>query len=379
MKQKLLLIPVLFLVLFSCSSSEESSEDTTSVSNKWELQILDSIQVDYLGSVSGGEFLNGKGVISDFKTNTLVEFDATGKILHQHTYPTEGPDKVYYPSQLRYNKEGKLYAASFISWLYEFNPDLSLQKEIKLSFLSESKDGGGFLRNLALWNDSIIAWYPGRDGANPYDPFFFRDHHLLEKINPATGDSKPIIRIPENSRYASDKYYERPWVQFGVSGDFLYLTLSNEPKVHTYDMAQGGKFVNTVNFKPSKFQDNGEHSDKYQYISGSKMLDGDIQQFFATPQASIVIYTEGIGEDTYMQNDLKNPDNFKKHYLFQRKILKLIKQDSTLSNEIDLPYRIGRILNIESVDKPFYALRNDEYLGEEQDYLTFYKLRLVQK
>jgi hypothetical protein len=378
MSKKYILFSFLLGLLFACGEKNESSVEQET-SNEWELVILDSIQVDYLGSVSGGEFLNGKGVISDFKSNTRVEFDDTGKILYQKTYPIEGPDKVYYPSQLRYNKEGVLYAASFISWLYEFNPDLSLKKEIKLSFLSESKDGGGFLRNLAIWKNFIIAWYPGRDGANPYGPFFFRDHYLLEKINPATGDSEPIIRIPENSRYASDKYFERPWVQFGVTGDYLFLTLSNEPKVHTYDMSQGGKFINTVDFKPSKFLDNGEHSEKYQYINGSKMRDGEIRQFFSTPEGNIVLFSEGINEEIFAENELNTRENFRKQDDFQKLFIKIVQRDSTLSNEIEITQRIGRILNIESVSKPFYALRNDEYLGEEQDYITFYKLQLVKK
>jgi hypothetical protein len=44
-----------------------------------------------------------------------------------------------------------------------------------------------------------------------------------------------------------------------------------------------------------------------------------------------------------------------------------------------VPSKIKLILNIESVDKSFYALRDDDFLGEEQDYITFYKLQLVKK
>jgi hypothetical protein len=378
MKKQLLISAALSVILFACEKQDKSSLEKES-SNEWELVILDSIQVDYLGRADGGEFRNGKGVIFNFQENKLIEFDQTGKILHEVAYPKDGPGKVYYPTQLRYNENGQLFAASFISWLYELNPDLSLAKEIKLSFLSEAKDGGGLNRNLDFWEDFLIAWYPGRDGANPFDPFFFRDHFLLEKISPSTGNSEPIIRIPNNSRYASDKYYERPRLQFGITGEILYLTLSNESKVHSYDMAQGGKFINTIDFKPSKFLDNGEHSEKYQYISGSKMLDGKIRQLFTTEKGTIVIFTEGIDEDIFTQNELKLPENFPKYKDFQNQILKIIFPNSSLSNEIIVPYRIGRIMNIEQLDQPFFALRDDEFLGEEQDYITFYKLQLILK
>jgi hypothetical protein len=377
MKIRILVVLFLFFLLQACSSNKES--DLESFSNEWELVILDSIQVDYLGTVDGGDFRNGKGVFFNFQENKLIEFDSTGKISYEMTCPKDGPGKVEYPTQLRYTAEGRLFAASFMGWLYELNSDLSLKQEIKLPFPSQAMDGGGLLRNLEYWNDSLISYYPGRDGANPYDPHFFRDHFLLEKIDPRTGGSEPIIKTPNTSRYSSDKYFERPWVQFGISGNMLHLALSNEPMVHTYDLSHGGEYLKTVYFQPYKFLDNGEHQEKYQYISGTRMLDGHIRQLFVTKKGVAVFYTEGIDEDVFLKNELNIPKNFPKYKDFQKQILKIIFQDSILSNEINVPYSIGRIMNIEELDKPFYALRDDDYLGEEQDYITFYKLKLVKK
>ena len=373
-------LPVLLISsFFACSSSENTDKETAESSNEWELQILDSIQVDYLGTVDGGDFRNGIGVIFNLKQNKLIKFDDSGKILYEESYPKEGPGKVQYPTQIKILQEGDILAASFMGWLYEINPDLSFKREIKLEFPTEAKDGGGLLKNLDVWSGKIISYYPGRDGANPYGPHFFRDHYLLEKIDAATETSEPIIRIPKSSRYSTDKYYERPFLQFVVLENYLYLALENEPLVHVYDLSQNNEYLHTYNFEPTKFLDNGEHSKPYEYISFSRMRDASIQQFFPTKQGIFLLYTEGISEEIYAQYELKKPENFPQHKDHQRQIIKIINPDSTLSNEINLSYRIGRILNIESLSKPFYALRNDEYLGEEQDYLTFYKLQLVQK
>ncbi|WP_425636074.1 hypothetical protein ACPUEN_11805 [Algoriphagus yeomjeoni] len=379
MKKNYLLFSCSILLAFACSTQKNDSENQSTTSNEWELQIVDSIQVDYLGTVDGGDFKNNEGVIFNFKENKLIKFDDSGKILHEQSYPKEGPGKVQYPTQIKIREEGDILAASFIGWLYEINPDLSFKKEIKLEFPTEAKDGGGLLKNLDVWNGKIISYYPGRDGANPYGPHFFRDHYLLEKIDADKETSEPIIRIPNTSRYSTDKYYERPFLQFVVLENYLYLALENEPLVHVYDLSQNNEYLHTYNFEPTKFLDNGEHSKPYEYISFSKMRDASIQQFFPTEQGIFVLYTEGISEEIYAQYELKKPENFPQHKDHQRQIIKIINPDSTLSNEIDLSYRIGRILNIESLSKPFYALRNDDYIGEEQDYLTFYKLKLVQK
>ncbi|AKP53737.1 hypothetical protein [Cyclobacterium amurskyense] len=368
---------ILFLSQIACS--EKKVSDLEPFSNEWELVILDSIQVDYLGTVDGGDFRQGKGVFYNFEENKLVAFDSSGKISYEISYPKEGPEKVQYPTQLKYTEDGRLFAASYMGWLYELNTNLTLKQEIKLSFLSQSQDGGGFIKNLEYYNDSLISFYPGRDGANPYEPHFIRDNFLLEKIDPKTGGSVPLIRIPSTSRYSSDKYYERPWLQFGISGNRLHLALSNEPLFHIYDLTDGEPYLNTVDFKPSKFLDNGEHQEKHQYISGRRMLDGRIRQFFVTDKGTVVFYEEGIEEDIFIQNELKLRKNFPKYKDFQNQVLKIIIQDSILSNEIIVPYNIGSILNIEKLDKPFYALRNDEFIGEEQDFITFYKLQLEKK
>jgi len=374
-------VPFSFSILlaFACSAPKSESENQSTNSNEWELQIVDSIQVDYLGTVNGGEFRNGKGVIFDFKTNGLIEFDETGEILNQQSYPKEGPGAVLYPTSQRYSNFGKLFGMSFMSWLYEFNSDLTLKREITLPFPTESHDGSSFARTLELYKDELILWYPGRDGVNPYDPFFFRDNYLLEKVNLETGEAEPIIRIAPTSRYASDKYYERTHVSFGIVDDHLNLVLSNEPKIYIYDLSKDGEYVETLEFNPSKFLDNGEHSQEYEYISGSKMLNGRVQSFFANREGLAVIYTEGIDEDIFAQNELKDPKNFPLYPEFQRRVLKIMDTDSVWSNEIVVPNYISEFLNIESLTKPFYALRNDDYIGEEQDYLTFYKLQLVQK
>ncbi|MBR9775563.1 MAG: hypothetical protein GYB55_11305 [Cytophagales bacterium] len=377
MRFKYLAIFILSISQIACS--EKKMSDLEPFSTEWELIILDSIQVDYLGTVDGGDFRQGKGVFYNFEENKLVAFDSSGKISYEISYPKEGPEKVQYPTQLNYTEDGRLFAASFMGWLYELNTNLTLKQEIKLSFLSQSQDGGGFIKNLEYYNDSLISFYPGRDGANPYEPHFIRDHFLLEKIDPKTGGSVPVIKIPSTSRYSSDKYFERPIIQFGISGNRLHLALSNEPLVHIYDLTNGETYLSTVDFKPSKFLDNGEHPEKNQYIDYFKMLDGRVRQFFVTDKGTVVFYEEGIEEEIFTQNELKLRENYPKYKDFQNQVMKIISQDATLSNEIIVPYNIGSILNIEKLNKPFYALRNDEFIGEEQDFITFYKLQLEKK
>jgi hypothetical protein len=93
----------------------------------------------------------------------------------------------------------------------------------------------------------------------------------------------------------------------------------------------------------------------------------------------MVSYHGGIDGDTFVNNNLKERENFYRYPEFRKTYLKIYKNGYGWSNELIVPSKIKLILNIESVDKPFYALRDDDFLGEEQDYVTFYKLKLVNK
>ena len=89
-----ILIALLAFSFLACSSSEKSEETSSETSNEWELQVLDSIQVDYLADVREGTFNDGIGIIKDIMSTTLVKFDTTGKILAKKVYSMEGPENV---------------------------------------------------------------------------------------------------------------------------------------------------------------------------------------------------------------------------------------------------------------------------------------------
>jgi hypothetical protein len=110
------LLILILLSVYACTPETKTS-NSNSDSNEWELVILDSIQVDYLGTVGGGDFRNGKGIFYNFEENKLIAFDSSGKISYEISYPKEGPEKVQYPTQLKYTEGGRLFAASFMGWL----------------------------------------------------------------------------------------------------------------------------------------------------------------------------------------------------------------------------------------------------------------------
>lgn len=378
MKKNYTLFTCSILLAFACSSPKNESESQLTNSNEWELQIVDSIQVDFLADIREGIFNDGVGIIKDIMSTTLVKFDSAGKILAKKEYPKGGPGTVMWLETLLVHNE-VIYGTSSFSNIYKFDLDLNQIGTLEMPFMGEARGGAYNRRNVEFWNENLLFWYPGRDGISPYIDHFYRDYPLLEMYDLNTNTTKAVVRTPPTSKYSTDDFFNRPYLNFAIENDSLYLTFTNESQIHIYAMADSIQWIRSTDFSPKDFKLIPGQKTPVTYQESIKMNEAEIDGIYSDQSHIIVSYTGGIVGDTFVNNDLMERENFHLRPEFETSYLKIYKYGFGWSNEMVLPSNIKLLLNIESVDKPFYALRNDEYIGEEQDYLTFYKLKLVQK
>ncbi|PZX50201.1 hypothetical protein [Algoriphagus chordae] len=375
----ILLLALAAITLYSACSAPKSNPENQSInSNEWELQIVDSIQVDYLADIREGIFNDGVGIIKDIMSTTLVKFDSTGNILAKKTYPKEGPGTVMWLSTLHRHNE-VIYGSSSFNNIYKFDSDLNSIGSLEMPFPGEARGGAYNRRNIVVWNNKILLWYPGRDGISPYIDHFYRDYPLLELYDLKTNTSKAVVRTPPTSKYNTDDFFNRPYLNFVIENDSLYLTFTNEPQVHIYAMGDSIQWIRSMDFIPEDFKLIPGQKSPVTYSQSMQMNEARIYGIYSDPNHIMITYNGGIDGNTFVNNELKEKENFYRYPEFRKDYLKIYQYGFGWSNEMIIPSKVKLILNIESVDKPFYALRNDEYIGEEQDYLTFYKLQLVQK
>lgn len=115
------------------------------------------------------------------------------------------------------------------------------------------------------------------------------------------------------------------------------------------------------------------------YYWYKKLVEGNIHGLFADQNRYVVHFSKGISEEVFNASNFDFPADFPKLADINPSYFKVYDTKEGWSGEIAIPKKVDKIFAMELPTAPFYALRNDEYLGEEQDYLTFYKLRLVQK
>jgi hypothetical protein len=371
------IILLIWMSICSCSERELNSQNTAD-SNEWELVILDSIQVDYLADIREGIFNNGIGLIKDISNSTLIKFDSTGNILVKKEFPKEGPGSVMRLETLLEHK-GEFFGTTSFNNIYHFDGDLNLKESLEMPFMGEARGGAYNRRNIAVWKEKLLLWYPGRNGISPYIDHFYRDYPLLELYDLNTETSKPVVNTPLTSKFSSDDFFNRPNINFTIENDSLYFTFSNEPILHVYALGDSITWQRSIDMEPTDFKLFPGQNTPVTYREMIKMFEAQIRGIYSDSNHIIVTYHGGIDEDTFTNNNLKERENFFRYPEFITNYLKIYRYGYGWSNELIVPSKIKLILNIESLDKPFYALRDDDYLGEEQDYITFYKLQLIKK
>lgn len=371
------IILVIGALIIGCSEREKDSQNIAD-SNEWELVILDSIQVDYLGNIREGIFNNGIGLVKDVVNGTLIKFDSTGNILIKKEFPKEGPGSVTRLETLLEHNGGFFGTTSFDN-IYHFEADLNLKESLEMPFLGEARGGAYNRRNIAVWNEKLLLWYPGRNGISPYIDHFYRDYPLLELYDLNTKSSNPVVRTPPSSKFSSDDFFNRPYINFTIENDSLYLTFSNEPILHIYALGDSILWERSIDINPTDFKLLPGQKTPVTYEESLKMNEALIHGIYSDSDNIIVTYFGGIDGDTFANNNLKERENFFRYPEFRKNYLKIYKYGQGWSNEVILPSKIKTILNIETVDKPFYALRDDDFIGKEEDHITFYKLKLIKK
>jgi hypothetical protein len=378
MKKQLTILAALAVTLFSCGETDKSSLGKEN-SNEWELVVLDSIQVDYLGNISTGDFSNGLGLLFDYTTNSLIKIDYDGKVLTSQTYPKDGPNSISFITKVKMDPDGNSYIGNYRGDFYELNEDLSFKRRIEMPFESQSYDGLLDDKSFEFWENGIILHFPGRDEVSPYTRTYLRDNFLLEKLNPSTGESIPLIRTPKTSKFSTGLLYERPSISLEIFENDLLLYFSNEPKIHLFNLLDSGRHIETIDLNPTKFIEAPELKEETENYSFEKLVEGNIFGVFADKNQFVVHYSEGISEDVFSTNEFNFPEDFPKLTELNKSYFKVYNTKKGWSNEIPIPKKVDQIFTMEDPTQPFFALRNDAYVGEEQDYITFYKLQLIQK
>ncbi|WP_143962646.1 hypothetical protein [Litoribacter populi] len=339
--------------------------------------IEDSIQVALMGSINSLDFRGDKGIAYDYQNRQITLFDTEGEIVMAKEFALEGPGSIGHVTNLKILEDGNILVYQFGNKMPLLNEALEVQRYYEMSFPAELRGAAYFQHMYAQHEDDVYLFFPGRDGGNPYLDNFYKDYKLVEKLNLSTGNSESVFKLASDSKYLTDLKFDYPMMALSAGEGEIYLALDTESLIHVYSPDAKEESLITLDFSPSKFVQMEGSNEEYASSYG-KMLKGGVKNLFAIPNGVVVHYSEGIEGEVYKREALHDRENWPKLPDFDNNMLKVYQQDKGWSNEVQVPCHMKTISGIMDLNDSFWALRNDDYIGEEQDYLTFYRVRLKQ-
>lgn len=366
-------LTILFLLPLTIACSSRIQEQNGFAS--FDLVKLDSIEIASPEAIHGISFNGNRGVVYNFLEGSLTLFDTTGAIIKEVIVPTDGSGSLAYIGGLKLKPNGQLLLQTVKGEIALMDEQLNLQRHFTMPFQPVLTNMRSNVKSMDIKDDDVYIYFPGRDGGNPFERDYLKNNHLLEKVTLSTGATTASLKLPPESKFQQEAYFDIPYILVAIRDNVLHFALDNEPFVHLYDLNNQEELIASIPLDAKKFV---EVEPKVIPLGNTEgVLPALIDGIFPLEDGFAVSYGEGLKKEELDHVATPNPQYLKSA---QNNILKIYREGLGWSNEVVLPDEIAEVLNFEGVGLPFYALRNNVPLGiSETNTLTIYRLMLTDK
>lgn len=332
--------------------------------SRYTLAVLDTLSIPFEGEIHAADFLGNRGVLYNYRSGTYLAFDSTGAVLASNSLPPQGDNGLFYVNGLKLLPNGELFAHSIKGEIGLLDQNLRLREKRLMPFPNGVVDLKRNVQIMEKWNEELLLFFPGRGNKSPYAKGYYRDNHLLEKLDLVTGETAPFLRLSPESQYQQDLHFEPSTPLISRAGDHLYLAFNKEPLIHRYNLAEEGAWEESVPLEAASFA-----RIKGQTLplgnDGSILAEGEITGLFGLENGFAVSYFEGLYRDS-LPPAATLPGQVVKWYF----------PESGWSEPLALPKELLFLLNFEGPDQPFYVLLDPGYFPDRINEVKILKLHV---
>jgi hypothetical protein len=369
------------VLLAACS---QSAKDATR-SNGFQVAVVDSIQVNYLGNLGVMDFDSTSGLYlgRNNSNDEIVLFDDDGTISHQFTFQKDGPNAVGWTLGLGFfnNKVTVMEVEKGIS---VFNPDGTHYKKIPIPKDYIFINGLNFpVRQLG---DKLVYYRPERgefDWQNQADIFKrIYSSPLLEVLDTLSGNIAKTMAFPPNTIYEDGNYYHWMFPIIIKNENEWLLSLMAERKYHvyienghelTYSRTVDLDLEDAVDMKGVPLSNSSQ-----MYEVNRFNVFGRFQEIYSHDGLVLVAYAKGVKEEIAMQYDPQDREEWGSFVQGIPRYLAVFDRDhQLLCKDLPLPQGI-HLTPVINHQGEILAIKNQEYWGVEEDFGTIYKIKLSQ-
>ncbi|MCH7412573.1 hypothetical protein MM213_03675 [Belliella sp. R4-6] len=374
---------IYLLSIFFLASCDQDNKREKSISSNYELEITDSIRVDYLQQLAMVDMENGKYLAKSEDLSTFVIFDDDGEIINQIELKTDGPNAIQRTVGEGFF-EGEFTVMDNQKGLLQFSNESEIIK-------TQPLPGDYFFTH--IYNRPVfslgknLAYYrPERDFSDWENPelYYKRNYNspILEVLDPKTNETTLKMKIPETSVYKDGEFHYILDPKIIKKGKTWYLTLMAEMKFNVYE-EKGDEliFKESINFNPKdhiKFPSVSIKSPIEIYNKLETIVPAMILQLYGFENKTVLLYRKGVGENIVQQYDRNNESEWL-DFIGSLPIYAAIfdTNHELIQEDIALPY--GSITTPVFTEDEQIVVQKNQRLSGEEDWNTYYKLKLTEK
>jgi hypothetical protein len=371
------------LFLLGCESSDETDQGKAV---NYSIEIVDSLQIDYLGDLwiidydsSSQKYLAwGNG------DREVLVLNESGGIFSTFNFPTDGPDALPgWINPIGINNGGiEFMIAPKGLYRYDFQGNRVWSYEMPSEyFYINGVKGDPFY---SLGND--IAFLRPEKGELDWDEglsdLFKQIYNspILEVLDTVSHTSRFTMPFPPNSIYNDGDFHFWTFPTVHKFGSEWILYFRNELKFWIYQEKEGEvTFQKEVSLEVSDavaeigvpFEKAEEYSDLTAYD-----FPGSIEEIYRTEDKVLVIYHKGVSEDLARQFDRNSTEGRREIEKLKKKYLAVFDLDFNQLQK-DIPVPQGLIFTTISTENGvILALKHQDFFETEEDHVIYYKLKL---
>lgn len=374
---------VLFCGILVSGGCAREHDEVTSVT-RFNLEVVDSVQLEVMAtylSLMDVHDSTGNLLVIESDPPVVYEFDSLGQFIHRIQLEKDGPESVgRYILAAEYFEDG--VALLGVNVLNIYDSSRTLQKSLKLPAPPKGMIYMGFnhLQEAVLEGSKHLTLFnAARTDYPPEQPEYYQYFNLMEYVDPKSANFKAIGKLQQGSRYLNKRAHQFLKPSFHTIGHEVHYAMDTDTVLYVMDIASEEivkqwkiPFTDFVLFNGFPMGAIGMEAKLEPRDSP-----GRISNLFYVDSLHIILYNPGIKlhvieeiKATYGEEqaaDRLDSLNGKKY---------MIMQAGKVVGEGQLPAKMRDVI-LASPDGYLWASQDVDFLEEEPDQITFYKLRIV--
>lgn len=371
------------LGLLQCLISCGPTATDKAAVNSYTLEIVDSVQVDFLGNPQLIAVHPKKDLFLFllFRQKKLILTDRRGEVLSTFDHPSDAPTSY----------GNTACAATFIEdHIAVLGPQKLVFYDLDFNFIKSHKkpyagkgiiySGYDHLHKANTNNDiNLVAFTGGpQHPAATNQEAYYTHFNTFDLIHPDTGGFTPIVPLHPKSRYLQGEAFNFIQPMFQVNENLIQFVFTTDTLFHTFDLSQQGNGLSIEGIPFDKFILNpGYPIGGREDYDRPKPTEGAIKGYFNIDNKDLILYQSGLPlEDKPAQGTPREVWNEINARLNPLKFL--VRESKEVYSKVGYCPPLFTPTHVDEKNR-LWARQNVNLLDQEPEFFTIYQVALVAK